>query len=752
MFRFLRSPKSSGKALRQQAAENRSRLPRRLQVESLEDRCVPSVDLGPFVYNGHTYYRLEPSTWTAAESEAIGLGGHLVTLNDLAEHNWVFDTFSRQGQYALWIGLNDVAVEGSFVWSSGEPVTFTQWAIDQPDNFNGEAYGCLMVAENGRTTFRTRKWNDFQDFVFENITSGGVLQGVVEVPTALDITPTSLAWNTGEGGVDFGYSVTGADLTRDTTAALYWASGPTFADRIGGPVYDTQIEHPQGEYGPFYVPNGVLGAPPVGAIHLLLVVDPTSAAQPHGAIDESDETNNLAAIALPNVHVTGVNTDDSRSVKVSYTVEGAGIDPIPVKVFRSADETPSSDDVVVALADTTVPGSLGDHTGANAVTLQLSDPLQIDPSRPYVLVVADSDETILEANEADNDAHFRKRVLGVVTNGLQLLGPIPSILPGFWIRQMASALENTAGYDRAFPYDWASLSNIPLPLIAQQEAGFLAIRVANEVRRLKTAFPDDIVDVHLIGHSRGAVVNTVAATFLQANPEVTRGTLKLTLLDPHPARNYPGTEYFDYSRNLLGGVVRQLVIAFQALARDPSILIPANVDLAENFFQHTPVQMAPPGWERILNLWGSVPIATQAARYAAYDLTRPGMSHTRVVDWYAANILGTLDTGGEFNTSSATASGAGGQKVARHASNSALPTGGTLGRAVVEEQWHQPIFFAPDWISSGSLSLPAGAISDRDGDGTLRVTSHNAGMRFDVSGDNGKDRIELSGTWGWARV
>ena len=67
--------------------------------------------------NTHTYYLLEPDiTWAQAEAEANSLGGHLVTINDAAEQAWVWSTF---GERDLWIGINDVAVEGSFVWVSG---------------------------------------------------------------------------------------------------------------------------------------------------------------------------------------------------------------------------------------------------------------------------------------------------------------------------------------------------------------------------------------------------------------------------------------------------------------------------------------------------------------------------------------------------------------------------------------------------------------------------------------------------------
>jgi hypothetical protein len=43
----------------------------------------------------------------------------------------------------------------------------------------------------------------------------------------------------------------------------------------------------------------VLGTPPTGATHLLLVVDPPDATHPNGLIDETDETNNVLALRLP---------------------------------------------------------------------------------------------------------------------------------------------------------------------------------------------------------------------------------------------------------------------------------------------------------------------------------------------------------------------------------------------------------------------------------------------------------------------
>src|ERR1041385_4354014 len=80
--------------------------------------------------NGHTYILLNTATWTASEAEAVSLGGHLATIRNRGEQDWVFQTFGRYDGRArlLWIDFNDKAIEGRFVWTSGEAVSFTFWA------------------------------------------------------------------------------------------------------------------------------------------------------------------------------------------------------------------------------------------------------------------------------------------------------------------------------------------------------------------------------------------------------------------------------------------------------------------------------------------------------------------------------------------------------------------------------------------------------------------------------------------------
>lgn len=101
--------------------------------------------------NGHAYIILPDGTgWdnARAAAEAMtfnGMTGHLVTITDLAEHDWIVANFSWS---RVWIGLvqNTSSATysepgGGWEWITGEPVGFTYWSSGEPnDNPAGEDF------------------------------------------------------------------------------------------------------------------------------------------------------------------------------------------------------------------------------------------------------------------------------------------------------------------------------------------------------------------------------------------------------------------------------------------------------------------------------------------------------------------------------------------------------------------------------------------------------------------------------------
>ncbi|MFX1283969.1 MAG: lectin-like protein [Promethearchaeota archaeon] len=75
------------------------------------------------IFNGHKYLYFidERKYWKEAKTACEPLGGHLVTITHQNEYDFVFDLL---GGGAIWLGLTDEKVEGTFEWITGEYVTF----------------------------------------------------------------------------------------------------------------------------------------------------------------------------------------------------------------------------------------------------------------------------------------------------------------------------------------------------------------------------------------------------------------------------------------------------------------------------------------------------------------------------------------------------------------------------------------------------------------------------------------------------
>ncbi|MCX6879305.1 MAG: SUMF1/EgtB/PvdO family nonheme iron enzyme [Verrucomicrobia bacterium] len=195
-------------------------------LPALAGPLAAGILTGPVINpgTGHSYYLLTQNTWSASEAEAVTLGGHLVTINDPAENEWVLNTFSRFGgsAKALWIGLSDSATEGTFAWASGQSAAFRNWATGEPSAGSaGEDYVHLYELDRG--TILAGKWNVHTDQTTE---SGVPLHGVVELP--LVVANVRAAQRAGTNLVDIDYDVTGTTKPVLVTLEVSGDNGATF--------------------------------------------------------------------------------------------------------------------------------------------------------------------------------------------------------------------------------------------------------------------------------------------------------------------------------------------------------------------------------------------------------------------------------------------------------------------------------------------------------------------------------------------
>lgn len=357
-------------------------------------------------------------------------------------------------------------------------------------------------------------------------------------------------------------------------------------------------------------------------------------------------------------NVFTVRPDAPTVVRFNYFTTDAVA--VPVGVYRSADPTFDSGDQLVG-------GGLIPPTGGfGAAAAALVGELPIDPARDFVLVVADPLNQFDETIETNNVAAFRKITVAAVTHGFSVTGdPAATLVP------FAAQLQ-AEGYDFAFPFLWTPLSQVPTPNGTAVAGQTLAAMVRAVGATL--AGPGDIVDVHLIGHSRGTSVVSQAFQSLTANPgprAVALGYFKQTLLDPHVATNFGpaplgafevlsaggtvgtsqvGQFSFDPSREF-SKAFALTVLAFQAGANDPLAFVPAGVDEAEAYIQRVPwdqTSFVIPGQstsvERLIGVnflgYGAGNPFGRPLRYI--DLSPEGVGHYEVPAWYMLNVVPTL--------------------------------------------------------------------------------------------------------------
>ena len=120
--------------------------------EALPERVVELDNTGQWVLNpanNHSYKRIHCESWDDAQAKAVAEDAHLVSINDAAEQEWLVKIF---GTAPCWIGLTDTVKEGEWGWTSGEPLTYFNWAFHKLiDADRGEEdYVFMGILPDGR--------------------------------------------------------------------------------------------------------------------------------------------------------------------------------------------------------------------------------------------------------------------------------------------------------------------------------------------------------------------------------------------------------------------------------------------------------------------------------------------------------------------------------------------------------------------------------------------------------------------------
>lgn len=150
---------------------------------------------------GHYYALTARMSWAQAEADAVHLGGHLTTIEGLAENSWIYNQYAAQNEGSVWIGLSDVDDDDNWVWSSGSSSSFRNWGSGKPDNFGPDDHYVRLMGNNSPDP---ANWDDYKQTAFD-------LRGVIE----LDFDP--FADTDGDGLLNGEEALLGTDIYDQDT-------------------------------------------------------------------------------------------------------------------------------------------------------------------------------------------------------------------------------------------------------------------------------------------------------------------------------------------------------------------------------------------------------------------------------------------------------------------------------------------------------------------------------------------------------
>ena len=205
-------------------------------------------------YNDHIYYRFDStSNWTEAEEYCKMLGGHLVSITEAKENEFIQSFIADGAKDRYWIGTYDAKRNKSYVWTTGESFSFAKWGETQPD--------CWDNAEFYAEIWKNDQWNDMPNYATVSngficeVEKNPVLLEIVNLPNKqeyylneeLDLTGLSLRVSYEKGNekiITSGFKASAElnKLGKQSVKVTYGDMSVTFNVNVICPVPELQIE------------------------------------------------------------------------------------------------------------------------------------------------------------------------------------------------------------------------------------------------------------------------------------------------------------------------------------------------------------------------------------------------------------------------------------------------------------------------------------------------------------------------------
>jgi hypothetical protein len=368
---------------------------------------------------------------------------------------------------------------------------------------------------------------------------------------------------------------------------------------------------------------------------------------------DSLELRSLLSTSGPDIQMVSTTETNFQTITIDYDVN-ATVSSFRVAIYRSATDqlNTSADRLITGTTLTGANAALGDHTN---VPITISGGLQPDPKHPFVFAVGTGPDNI------STDADFQKVVIAAVSHGFE--PPQLTNTPPAWETQMAASLQNE-GFNYVEAFSWGTTSWIPASGYAVSAGDRLAADLESVVQNPAIVPQGAVVDIELIGHSRGSVVVNEAFTDLQAAsstiPQLGGGYWRETLLDPHPASDATNDLLAYNPSSTISTLAYKATLDIQHHMDDPPINVPSMVSEVQDYYEHTCVTKLGSYWgilkgfytENYLDPEGLPParltLLGNQTTLNSQDVTANGLGHGETHEWFQEFVVPTLGTAKPF--------------------------------------------------------------------------------------------------------
>lgn len=129
------------------------------ELEELETTEVV-CPTGWLLFNENCYFVATViSNYTECKNQCSSLNSDMLCVENSAQDSFLSAVMYGVG-YSIWIGLNDISLEGTFEWEGSCSSSYTNWGTGQPDNsLSGEHYVGKFFTFDG--IYYDGLWSDF---------------------------------------------------------------------------------------------------------------------------------------------------------------------------------------------------------------------------------------------------------------------------------------------------------------------------------------------------------------------------------------------------------------------------------------------------------------------------------------------------------------------------------------------------------------------------------------------------------------